>query len=217
MAIALVIEDGTGISGANSYFLATYVDDYAVAHGYAGWASLLADPKAVAIIQGTAFIDATFPWFGYKIKQAQGLMWPRNSGIHASGLPVQLNVFPPPIIDPTAFLPLKDIDGFDITGIPAALQKACSEAAYLASQGVALFQDRDPLGHITKKVTGPIEKDYQEEGPNLKSMPPSIFDALNKLLAGLYRQEGGIQSARVYRDNGPDPLRGYGFGYRGRY
>jgi hypothetical protein len=201
VAVTLIIEDGTGIANANSYFAASYVDAYALAHGYSAWDGLDDDPKAVAIIQCTAFIDSTFPWYGRKNSQTQGLKWPRNSGrpLPSSGFP------------PTSFIPLRDPDGFDIVGIPAVLQEACAEAAYLASQGTTLHQDRDPLGKITKKVTGSIEKDYQEESPNLRPIPPSIFDVLNKLLAGLYRPAGGLQSARVIRDNGPDPLRpGYG-------
>ena len=192
MAITLTVEDGTGVVGANSYFESTYADTYALAHGYTSWASLAADAKAVAIIQGTAFIDATFPWFGRKLSQGQGLAWPRDSGRFRPGF--------------TTCYPLHDADGYEITGIPEALKKACVEAAYLASQGVTLYQDRDPNGKLVHKAVGSIVKTYQEESPNLKPVPPAIFDVLNKLLAGLYRQAGGVQSARVIRDNGHDGM-----------
>jgi len=194
MAVTLTIEDGTGVVGANSYVDATYVDGYAAAHGYTSWAALDAAAKAIAIIQGVAFIDATFPWLGRKASQSQGLKWPRDSGCLRPGL--------------TTCYELDDPDGYSLNGvIPEPIKQACAEAAHLASQGTTLYQDRDPNGKLVQKTVGPISKGYQPESSDLKAPPPAIFDVINKLLAGYYRQPGGVQSARVIRDNGS--ARGY--------
>jgi hypothetical protein len=175
MAVTLVVEDGTGIAGANSYVAATFADTYNEARGRSAWALLDAEAKAIALIKATEALDALYPWIGTKASRLQGLQWPRHQGVDSAGESVLLI----------------DRDGFDIEGVPIAVQNATAEAAYQISSGEELFQDTDPRGKVIRKKTDVLETEYQPDTPATKPAAPTVFGALNALLKGLYVQPNG--------------------------
>lgn len=96
--MAFTVEDGTGVTGANSYATVAAFRAY---HAERGRAAEDGDyPDAVvqaALIRATDFIEQR--WLGRFIGQSrllttQGLSWPRTyvyvDGVSVSGLPVQL-------------------------------------------------------------------------------------------------------------------------------
>ena len=77
--MTFVVEDGTGVAGANSY--ATVAEgnafDDAQFHA-ASWPSVTAD-KEKALATATRIIDQQFLWNGQKGTEEQGLQWPRTN------------------------------------------------------------------------------------------------------------------------------------------
>lgn len=183
MSIVLVVETGSGVSGANTYISATDADLYQANRGRSSWALLSADSKATALIKATEAIDAQYPWIGVKMTRTQGLQWPRRAGIESSG----------------ASILLVDRDGFDIDAVPQAVVNACAEAAFL-SLTEELFQDNDPRGKIIRKKTDVLETEYQPESPSMKPALPTIFGTLNSILKGYYTQPtGGMVIGKAVR------------------
>lgn len=169
MAIALVVEDGSGVSGANTYISVADADLYQTNRGRSSWISLDADAKAVALIMATDAIDSLYPWIGKKKTSTQGLKWPRIEGKTPDGIEIVLS----------------DSDGFGVEGVPQAVVNACAEAAFL-SLTEELFVDDDPRGKVVRKKTDVLETQFQEDSPNLKPAMPTIFGSLNAMLKGLY-------------------------------
>lgn len=169
MAIALVVETGSGVSGANTYISAADADLYQSNRGRSSWTSLSDDAKAVALIMATEAIDSLYPWIGKKKTSTQGLKWPRIEGLDDIGDEI----------------PLVDSDGFEVDGVPQAVANACAEAAFL-SLTEELFQDDDPRGKVIRKKTDVLETEYQPDSPTSKPAMPTIFGSINAMLKGLY-------------------------------
>lgn len=75
--MALVVEDGTGLSNANTYVDVTYADTYFSTRGITAWASLT--NKEALLIQATDYLEAVYSesWKGEKLLDTQSLSFPR--------------------------------------------------------------------------------------------------------------------------------------------
>lgn len=131
--MALIVEDGTGITGANAYIAQATADAYHLARGNADWAAATGDQKDAAIIKATMYLDAEYiPATGTRCLQAQGLAWPRYSAV--------------------------DADGFSLDGIvPEAVKQATAE---LALRALAADIAPDTAPTVTKERIGEIEIEY---------------------------------------------------------
>ena len=71
--MALVVEDGSGLSGANSYATAAQADTYASDRGLSAWTGDTATKEA-ALIRATDYLEATYreAWLGY-VAECQGI------------------------------------------------------------------------------------------------------------------------------------------------
>ena len=79
MALALIKEDGTGRTDANSYATAAEADAYFEAHLYASaWTAATAATKAAALVMATRLVDSEFQFNGYRAHDTQALQWPRE-------------------------------------------------------------------------------------------------------------------------------------------
>jgi len=182
--MALIVETGTGIADANSYIDIAFADTYQADRGRSAWALLTEPVKTVALIAATQFVDESLPWIGSKGTAAQGLKWPRIAGVDSLGDSILLI----------------DRDGFDITGVPAALKKAIAEAAFLSSTDAEFFTEADSNGKIIRKKTDVLETEYQAESSALKPAQPTVYSVLNLLLKGLYvAPSTGFACAKVTR------------------
>ena len=168
--VNLIVEDGTGLPNANSYCDLDFALEYCTMKGYASWLSLSETEQKVYIIRGTEFVDNFFDWRGRKGKGSQALSFPRFD--------------------------LYDNDNYLINGIPDRLKKACIEAAFLNSTSGAdtLFTTKDENGAIKRQKVDSLEVEYfsnQQAGINANDVNyTSIYDNLNKLLKGLYKEKG---------------------------
>lgn len=172
--VNLIVEDGSGLPNANSYCDLDYALEYCTMKGYTSWQSLSETEQKVFIIRGTEFIDNFYNWRGRKGKGSQALSFPRFD--------------------------LYDDDNYLINGIPDKLKKACLEAAFLNSSTDAstLFSTKDENGAIKRQKVDSLEVEYfsnQQNETNLNNVDyTSIYDILNKLLKGLYKEKGATGS-----------------------
>jgi len=74
--MAIVVEDGTGITGANAYVSTTYLDGWAADRGYSLAAYTTEQKEAAIIIASKDWIDLYHTFKGEKLSDAQGLKMP---------------------------------------------------------------------------------------------------------------------------------------------
>lgn len=158
-----VVEDGTGVPGANAYITEDYLWAYAP---FAATAPGSGDPRA-AIVRASAWIDATygarFP--GYRVNgREQGLAWPRTGGYDITGEIIADDAVPPEVMRATA---------------EAALRE-------LASAG-SLMPDRTSSPQVRSKRLGSMEIEYAV-GDSQRAPAPD-FPAIRGILAPLI---GGV-------------------------
>ena len=106
--MAFLLEDGTGIAGANAYIdetaLGNYADDRSM--------TLAAGDASAAIIRATKYIDAVYRmrFVGYKTHgRSQGLEWPRTGVLDSQYFPIALNEIPQEIKDATCEAAIREL------------------------------------------------------------------------------------------------------------
>lgn len=106
--MTLILEDGSGVAGANSYASEDTFDNYADDHGV-----VLADGDAeAALIRASTAIDArytnAFP--GYrKSGRQQGLQWPRAAAYDVAGWLIRDDEVPIEIIQATCEAAVREL------------------------------------------------------------------------------------------------------------
>lgn len=167
----MIVENGTGLTNANSFVSVDYADDYFSARGVTQWDSLTDDEKEVLLIKATDFVNASYKWRGKKSTQGQALSFPRTNCI--------------------------DNDGYKVSGVPNNLKDAVCEASYLLNGGDELFQKAESNGAVTSEHIGSISFTYDT---SKKVKNASLYDALNSRLKGLYIESSNrIVSMKVAR------------------
>lgn len=73
----MVVEDGTGLSNADSFVSVDYADTYFTTRGVSSWASLT--NKEALLIKATDYIEAVYSesWKGVTLNDTQSLSFPR--------------------------------------------------------------------------------------------------------------------------------------------
>jgi hypothetical protein len=135
MAPTFVVEDGTGVAGANSYStdLAALQYHEDIGTPTADWASVPLDEREQALRDATRYLDAKYGkrWKGYRSDGTNPLDWPRQSVIDTDGFNVVSNTIPQALLDATAEAALRSRDAAqnpdgltpDITGAGIILLK----------------------------------------------------------------------------------------------
>ena len=145
--MAIIVEDGTGVVGANAYTTTSFVDSYFSDRGISTWVGTT-QQKEYAIIKATDYIETIYSnkFMGNKEfpSNPQGLSFPR------------VNIY--------------DKNGDAISGVALNLKKACAEYS-LRALSSSLLPDPtvDSAGLIiesTRKVVGPLEQEskYKTQG-----------------------------------------------------
>ena len=102
MAITLVVEDGTGLSNANTYVSLADADTYFESHVYSsGWDATADASKNIALAMATRLLDAYFVFEGKKIGDTQALEFPRFDIKDRSGFLIQSTTIPQALKDAT--------------------------------------------------------------------------------------------------------------------
>lgn len=117
--MALVVEDGSIVAGAESYCTVAYATTYHSNRGNTDWASLASDTvREQCLRKATDYMTQLYRsrWMGERVDDDQELDWPRES---------------------------VKVDGFDVltTIVPVEIKNACAELA-LKSSAATLLADQ---------------------------------------------------------------------------
>lgn len=131
--MSLIMEDGTGVAGANAYISVADADAHHATRGITLWATLSTAEKEQAIIRGADYIEGVYGsrFKGLRVAFDQAMSWPRNG--------VQLDCYLYPSNE-----------------VPNAIVKANAEIAFRAASG-ELQRDVDAQ-HVEAVKVGPIER-----------------------------------------------------------
>jgi hypothetical protein len=91
-----IVEDGTGVEGANSYITVELADEHISLYTEASdtWLSLDTEEKELRLIRATRFIDNAVFWVSTKVHDSNPLQWPRNEFIALYGRVIRSNEIP---------------------------------------------------------------------------------------------------------------------------
>ncbi len=161
--MALVIEDGTGKTDADSYLSLADCDTYHTAKGdFATWDASEDALQEVALRQATAWIDTKFRlrWKGTRTNETQALTWPRSSVVDEDDFTLDTDAMPQRLFDCTAEMALK----------------ALSET---------LMPDQETPGAIEREKVkvGPLEEDITYSGASQQK----LYAFAEAMLRGLIR------------------------------
>lgn len=154
--MAIIVEDGTGKTDAESYISVADADTYFSNRGNVAWAALSEPGKEAALRQATDYMLSVFRWNGTRTSATQALDWPR-SGAMLYGHFLASNV------------------------VPEVVRRACAELAVRASTE-SLSPDTEPF--VTEKTIGPLTTKYAASSrpQSEASRFPGIAGMLSDLL-----------------------------------
>ena len=160
--MALVVEDGTGITGANSYCSVAFATSYFSDRGGTVWAAIATEAEQdQALIQATDYIEKRFgdKFIGEKDDHDNVLSWPRKWVYDRDGRLI-----------------------YDATTIPLELKRATAEYAVRASVS-SLMTDptRAELEIEEKEVeAGPVKKrtKYMKGGSGNRQKSSLVRDSV---------------------------------------
>lgn len=136
--MALTVEDGTGLSVADSYVALTYADAYAEARAWADWEAAGDDEKESALRQAAVYIDTIARYKGVRLKADQEREFPRSG--------------------------LTDWSSYPVTGLPKRVRDAAVELARKALTE-SLYVDLDRGGQVASESVGPVSVSYFNGAP----------------------------------------------------
>ena len=108
--MALVVEDGTGITNANAYVSVAEADSYFQARNNPSWSTRTTADKEKAILYATSFLDGVFYWLGHIKKFEQSLGWPRILVYDKDHRPIGSDSVPQRVKDAACELALEGLD-----------------------------------------------------------------------------------------------------------
>lgn len=76
--MTIIVEDGTGLTTAETYVSVAVADDYHTAMGNTGWTGTDA-AKEIALRRAAQYIDTRYTYRGTRVNLNQALEWPRSS------------------------------------------------------------------------------------------------------------------------------------------
>jgi len=168
--MALIVEDGTVVTGANTYASIATVTAYCASMGYAEWAAtgVTDAQREAAILRAMAYIEA-LSWYGIKTARDNPLAWPRSGMCDREGY------------------------ALDSNAVPAVVVKALCEAAYRELKTAGTLQpDETRDDSLTSlSVAGAVSLQWAAGAPSRTN-----FRMIRDLLAGLIQAGGGIRLVR---------------------
>jgi hypothetical protein len=139
-----IVEDGTGLSNANSYCTTVFGDTYFSERDNSVWDSFFDDKKQAALIRATDYIEMRFgsQFKGVKYKTTQALSFPSIIVSTPTGDYIY------DLIDPTLVIGIT---------IPIAIQRATCEYAVRSLTGSLTTDDSNLTGMNKRVKVGSIE------------------------------------------------------------
>lgn len=176
--MALIVEDGTGLSTAESLCSVADADAYHLNRGAAAWAALTTAAKEQNLRKATDYMTQAYRlrWNGSRVTATQALDWPRH-GVPREDYYVTSSV-PPNSIDGQFYYPSDEV--------PLEVARACAELSLRALSGDLLA---DVERAVRRERVGPIETEY-EPG----SLQSTRYAAVDAMLAPFLRARSGFLS-----------------------
>lgn len=176
--MALTVEDGSDVAGANAYVNEAFVTTYLQDRGRKaenGWNAADSTTRQAAIIKATDYVEQRFrgQWRGRKKSATQDLSWPRSDA--------------------------RDDDEFDYADdtVPASLKQAVAEYAVRALATVLLPDPSAVADHTSGTVTrirekaGEVERDLTfSDSARLASGELRRYPAADLLIAKVTNNAG---------------------------
>ena len=155
--MALVIENGTGVAGADSYASIEYLDAYHAARGNTQWEDFLVDEKEAAARRAMMYIE-TFRFKGQRVLVSQACAFPRIGIVTQDGLEWPSDT------------------------IPSAVKQAQAEGALreIVSPGTLLPDWEPGKGPKRREKLGDMEDEWFKQDANEGKYP---FQSILRLLA----------------------------------
>lgn len=164
--MAIVVEDGTGLAGAETYLSVADADSYHASLGQTAWTGTDA-AKEAALRKGSRYLDARYQrlWNGQRVNgRDQGLMWPRYSATDVEGWPVASDAVPVEVERAAAEAALRELED------PGSLSPDVTNSAG---------------GTVIREKVGPLEVEYAEGSTGrLRPLVQVLDDILAPLLGG---------------------------------
>ncbi|MES2637355.1 MAG: DnaT-like ssDNA-binding protein [Pseudomonadota bacterium] len=160
--MALIVEDGTGLSNADAYISVADALAYHDARGNTNWADITATEQEQAIRRATDFMEQLYrlSWKGRRTTEAQALSWPRYDVLRDDGY----------------YYYASDI-------VPTEVKNACAELAFKAAGGDL---SPDLAQRVIREKIGPLEVEYEKNGVQY-----TTYRAINNMLAPFLTGLGG--------------------------
>ncbi len=178
--MALTVEDGTGVVGAESYATIAALDAWWLARSHkayaATWAALTTAKKEGSAREAAAYLDARYGvrYRGTRKTSTQGLLWPRVGPDDDGG-------------EPTAVV---DVDGFDLPALPTQLLPAMAEVAVRAAS-TDLAPDVGAEGRVKTHKVGDMTVTFQDDPTD--TGPGAVIDRsigiLDAIMAPILRAD----------------------------
>lgn len=161
--MALIIEDGTGVTGAQAYADAAAYVSWATAQFGAAPTATTADIEA-AILRSVARLE-TLRWVGAKVGgRAQALAWPRTDALDGEGNEIAETEIPAEVITAQHAMTKAELDS------PGAL------SPNVTLTGQKVLNKVDVLGWEVQKAPNTVE--------SARVQVTAAMDAIRALLAG---------------------------------
>jgi hypothetical protein len=171
--MALIVEDGTGLTDAEAFAAVADADTYWAARGNADWAALTEAEKEQHLRLAADYMEVRWRlrWKGRRLTAEQALAWPRSG--------------------------VCDEDGYEVAedAVPARVAVANIEYAD-RSRLASLLPDPvvdDTGARVQRKFekVGPIEEETEyAEGASVRVLRP--YPKADRTLVGLLKPTGGV-------------------------
>lgn len=170
--MAITVEDGTVVTGANSYVSVAFADAYFDfdLNFSATWAGLTTDEKEDSLKWATRVLDQKVRWNGVKTTETSPLRWPRSGVVDRDDVTIDDNEIP---------LQLKEV--------------TCEVAKFLQTTDATTSQGGDALKAIVVDV---IELQYQDGAT--QPVTPPLFNQLLRNI-GYYPSASGHVFGRIVK------------------
>lgn len=168
--MALIVETGSNVVGAESYLSVSDADTYHANRGNAAWAALTTTETEQALRKATDYMQTYRKrWKGYRSYATQPLDWPRRTILIDDSV---LNSWIP----------------YD--SIPTEIKNACAELALRAAAG-ELAPDLERA--VASETVGPISTTYVQGAPQYTQ-----YRAIDMMLRPLLKNGGnGVSLVRA--------------------
>jgi hypothetical protein len=174
--MALIVEDGSIVTGAESYCSVAFATQYHSDRGNASWALLTNAVMEQSLRKATDYAEQVYRtrWQGYRTSATQALSWPRAF--------VYLEPF---ILGAVGSYPYLVADNI----VPTQVKNACAELALKATTETLLA---DTTQQVVSETIGPISTTYDKFSPQAKR-----FAAVDAMLAPFFgKSSNAVQMVR---------------------